>query len=693
MITAVAGGPNLNQTQDGVLPSLTQAYSYSIATGPDGAVYFAEGTRLQIREIAPPVTQLNGAATSPVISLASGSYSSAQTVTITAQNGATIYLTFDGSEPTGASPIYHGSVIISGSITLKAIAIAPGYLPSASQTANYTITAAAPTTINTVARGQFGGAALDTSNNLYLVDSSNEQIVKVAGLTGKTTVIAGNGTAGYRGDGGLASAAQFRFSTASGIVVNAAGDVYIADSLNNRVRKIDAPTGVVTTVACTGTIGFSGDGGQATLAQCGYPWGLALDTSGSNLYLVDSNNSIVRKVELSTGVITTVAGTPRSSGYSGDGGPATSAVLSNPMTVVVDQSGNLYIGLQSRIREVLAADGSIRTIAGNGNPGATGDNGPALNAPVNPRSLALSGEGDLYLSNYDAEVRRISANTGIITTVAGNGYRGYWGDGGPADNAGLNLTWGIVFDSAGNLIISDNGNQNVREVTRPMPPPTFSRAGGTYTSAQTVAISDTNPNATIYFTTNGVTPTTGSTVYSGPISISSTETLQAMAAVHLYQSAVQSAVTSASYEINYPAGIPSFTPVGGTYSSVQTVSISSATPNASIYYTIDGSVPTTSSTLYAGAITVSTTETIKAVAIASGYSLSSVGSATYTISILNPTAALTAISPAYSDQGSTAFTLSVTGTGFLSTYRLLGWDRVNNHLHQSNSIVSDYISK
>ena len=193
--------------------------------------------------------------------------------------------------------------------------------------------------------------------------------------------------------------------------------------------------------------------------------------------------------------------------------------------------------------------------------------------------------------------------------------------------------------------------------------PTFSISAGSYTSVQTVSLSDTTPGAVIYYTTNGSTPKAGSTLYSSPITVSATETIQSVAIASGYS---PSAVNSATYTINLPAAAPAFSVAQGTYASVQTVSLSDTTPGAVIYFTTNGTTPTASSTPYSGPITVSATETIQAVAIASGYSLSAVNSATYTINLANPAPAITSTAPAYSVAGNPAFTLTVNGNGFIA---------------------------
>ncbi len=244
------------------------------------------------------------------------------------------------------------------------------------------------------------------------------------------------------------------------------------DFANHRIRKVD-PSGIITTVAgkdCAGT-GYSGDGGPATEACLGdLVMDVALDGVG-NIYIVDSRNYIVRKVD-PNGIITTVAGNGQY-GSSGDGGPAIQARLSSPQSVAVDNGGNLYIGEglnSNRIRKVNTS-GMITTFAGNGQAGTkvySGDGGPAIQAGItSPNSLAIDRVGNVYLSSeWDTRVRKVNTQ-GIITTVAGNSEEGYSGDGGPAVQANLKWPFSLALDSPGNIYVADWGNQRVRKVFRP----------------------------------------------------------------------------------------------------------------------------------------------------------------------------------------------------------------------------------
>ncbi len=303
------------------------------------------------------------------------------------------------------------------------------------------------------------GVAVDSGGNLYIADYNNSRIRKVS--NGVITTVAGNGTLGYSGDNGPAASAQL--SSPQGVAVDSAGNLYIADVGNNRIRNV--ANGVITTVAGTGPTypggGFSGDGGPATSAQLYGPVGVAVDSAG-NLYIADLYNNRIRNV--ANGVITTVAGSATLD-YSGDNGPATSAGLSGPQGVAVDSAGNLYIAdyNDSRIRKV--ANGVITTVAGNGKPGYGGDNGSATSAGLYfPNGVAVDTAGNLYIADSNTQRIRKVAN-GVITTVAGNGTVGYSGDNGPATSAQLYYPMGVAVDSAGNIYIADDYNSRIRILT------------------------------------------------------------------------------------------------------------------------------------------------------------------------------------------------------------------------------------
>ena len=313
--------------------------------------------------------------------------------------------------------------------------------------------------------------ALDSSGNLYVASSS--RVFRVD-ASGQLRVYAGNGRSGSSGDGGPATSAELSYQ--NGVAVDSAGNLFIADQGNNRIRRVDSVTGVISTVAGNGTNGFSGDSGPATSAALSSPAGVAFDSAG-NLFIADQGNYRVRRVDAATQVITTVAG-GASCGencyVSGEGGPATSAQLVSPTAVAADSMGNLFIAddpnalekSDNRVRRVDAATQVITTVAGNGAGGYNGDGVPATEAALNDAiDIAVDSGGNLFIADRDNErVRRVDAATGVITTVAGNGMYGYSGEGGPATSAGLAGPSGVAIDSAGNLFIADTYSYRVRRV-------------------------------------------------------------------------------------------------------------------------------------------------------------------------------------------------------------------------------------
>ena len=307
------------------------------------------------------------------------------------------------------------------------------------------------------------GVAVDAAFTIYIADQLNQVIRQVQGSN--ITTLAGDGRQGLFGDGGSAGAASF-YSPA-GVAVASNGDYYIADYGNSSIRKVSQ--GRISTFAgsSSASADFGGDGGPAASALLNLPKGVAVDASG-NVYIADSGNNRIRKVD-TAGKIATVAGGGTTS--LGDLGQATRARLSNPQSVAVDAAGNIYIADtgQNRIRKV-DANGIITTIAGTGTAGFTGDGGPGAIATLSsPRGVAVDAAGNVFFSDYNNyRIRRVAAN-GTISTIAGNGQAGWTGDGGPATGARLRQPTGLAVDSAGRIYIADTANNVVRKLTPLLP--------------------------------------------------------------------------------------------------------------------------------------------------------------------------------------------------------------------------------
>lgn len=309
----------------------------------------------------------------------------------------------------------------------------------------------------------FSGQWIDHDGNLYLADTRNCVVRKVDPQGVITTVAGTPEDCGDEGDGGLATAAKLSYP--ADVAIGPDGDLYIADAGNYRVRRVDAETGIISAFAGTGEWGNSGDGGPAQNAELKTPLGLVVDREGS-VFIADPDAFVVRKVDASDGTITTVAGTG-TPGTSGNGGPATEANLEAPAGLALDASGSLYIGTFEWVRKVDLEEGTITSVAGTGNWGTDGDGGPALKADLRSVSgLGVDASGHLYVLDMDTHaVRKLDATTGLLTTVVGAlGTSGSSGDGGLATSARLYYPGKVTLDRQGHLYIGDSYNHRIRKV-------------------------------------------------------------------------------------------------------------------------------------------------------------------------------------------------------------------------------------
>jgi len=309
----------------------------------------------------------------------------------------------------------------------------------------------------------FGSAeslAINAAGILYFAEPSANTVSAV--INGVVVLVAGDGTAGFFGDNGLAPNAQL-FVPIS-IALDGLGNLYIADSGNNRIRRVSATTGIITTIAGLGTSGFSGDGGLADNAELNFPTQIAFDSAG-NLYVADDGNFRLRRITPG-GTITTIAG-DGTYGSLGDGGPASAAQISSINGLAVNAAGDIFISLDLyRVRKITASTGIISIIVGNGTPGFAGDGGPGTSALVNTtRGLAVSANGLLMADHFNHRIRLLN-NAGTISTVVGNGNRpDFFGDGGPAKNATFSSVGRVARDASGNIFVADLLNNRLRRIT------------------------------------------------------------------------------------------------------------------------------------------------------------------------------------------------------------------------------------
>jgi trimeric autotransporter adhesin len=335
---------------------------------------------------------------------------------------------------------------------------APYASRAVNQSLRYTMDTASP-----VAIGTTKSVHVTSAGHIYFTDIDTHSVWRIDRGTGAQSRVAGTGTSGYSGDGGPATSAQL--NRPMGVITDTAGNVYVAEYNGSRIRKVDI-LGTITTIAGTGSEGYSGDGGPAVNARLFMPQGMAWDPQG-NLLIADSHNCVIRKVDKFTQIITTIAGTG-SQGYSGDGGPALSAKFKWNADIAVDGAGNIFVADSGNnvIRKISAATQIITTIAGTGSAAYSGDGGPATAAALNdPSGIDVDASGNIYIADEDnCRIRKISASDNKIRTIAGNGTCAYAGDGGSATSANINHPKGVAVKSTGEVIISDAFNQCIRQV-------------------------------------------------------------------------------------------------------------------------------------------------------------------------------------------------------------------------------------
>jgi hypothetical protein len=594
------------------------------------------------------------AAATPSFTPASGTYTLTQTVTIgTATPSATIYYTTNGTTPTTSSPVYSGPITVSATETIQAIAVASGYSASAVGSAAYTITPPAATPSFIPASGTYtstqtitistatpsatiyyttNGTTPTTSSAVYsgpITVSATETLMAIAVVTGDSSSAVGS--AAYTI---TPPAATPSFTPATG-------------------TYISAQTVTIGTATPSATIYYTTNGAKPTTSSPVYSGPITVSASETIQAIAMATGDSASPVGSAAYTITPPAATPSFTPATGTytstqtvtiGTATPSATIyyttngATPTTSSAVYSGPITVAVNETVQAIAVATGDSSSAVGSAvytitPPAATPSFSPASGTYTSPQTVTIGSATPSATIYY--------TTNGATPTTSSPVYSGP-------------ITVSATETLAAIAVATGNSSSAVGSATysfdlTPAAMPAFSLASGTYTSAQTLTISATIPlptasytytvngPSTIYYTVDGSMPTTSSLVYSGPIAINATETIRAITVATGHST---SPVASATYSIISPAATPSFSPAAGTYTSTQTVTIGTATPSATIYYTTNGTTPTASSPVYSGPITISSTETLAAIAVATGDSASTVGSATYTIS-MTPAAAPT----------------------------------------------------
>jgi len=580
------------------------------------------------------------AAAVPTFSPVGGTYTSTQTVAISDTTaGATIYYTTNGTTPTTSSSIYSGLISVGSTETLNAVAVASGYSTSATGSAAYTINlpAAATPTFSpvagtytsaqtvTISEATAGATIYYTTNGTTPTTSSTVYSGPISvGTTETLNAIAV--ASGYSTSAVGTAAYTITLPAATPTFSPVAGSYTSAQS----VTISDATAGA--------TIYYTTNGTTPTTSSAVYSGPISVGSTETLNAIAVASGYSTSVVGTAAYTITLPAATPTFSPVAGSYTSVQTVTISDatagatiyyttngttPTTSSTVYSGAISVGSTETLNAIAVASGHSTS--------ATGTSAYTINlsAAATPTFSPVAGTyvaaQSVTISDATAGATIYYTTNGTTPTTSSTVYSGPISVGSTETLNAIAVASGYSTSATGTAAYT---------ITPPAATPAFSPAGGSYTSAQSVTISDATAGATIYYTTNGTTPTTSSTVYSGPITVGVTETLNAIAVASGFSA---SPMGSASYTITPVAATPAFSPVAGTYTSAQTVTISDATAGATIYYTVDGTTPTASSTVYSGAITVSATETVKAIAVASGYSNSAVGPAAYTISATAPT--------------------------------------------------------
>jgi hypothetical protein len=680
-ISDTTAGATIYYTTNGTTPTTSSTkYTGAITVSATETVKaIAVATNYSNSAMA-TATYTIGAATTlpaPTFSPAAGTYSTTQTVTISdATAGTTIYYTTNGTTPTTSSTKYTGAITVSSTETITAIAVETGYTNSPAATATFTISAA-----TTLPAPTFSPAA-----GTY----STTQTVTISDATAGTTIY-------YTTNGTTPTTSSTKYT---GAITVSATETITAIAVETGYTNSPAATATFTISAATTLPAptFSPAAGTYATAQTVT---ISDATAGTTIYYTTNGTTPTTSSTKYTGTIT-VSATETIKAIAVETGYTNSAVATAAYTIssalaapTFSPAAGTYTSAQSvTISDATAGttiyyttDGTTPTASSTRYTGAiwqsstqtlkavaveTGyANSPVTTAtytiaPVLPApTFSPQGGGAswaLFTTPPSVTISDATAGTTIYYTINGTtpttSSTKYTGP------ITVNVTETIAAIAVGTNYTNSPVSTMLYSIAAVLPTPTFSLAAGTYSTSQTVTISDATAGATIYYTTNGATPTTSSTKYTGAITVSATETIKAIAVATNYSN---SAVATAAYTISAVLPSPTFSPAAGTYSTSQTVTISDATAGTTIYYTTNGTTPTTSSTKYTGAITVSATETVKAIAIATGYTNSAVATAAYTISVGLPAPTFSPAAATYTSAQSVTISDATTGAAIYYT--------------------------
>ncbi len=657
-------GSSIFYTTDGSTPS-------SASTPYDGPFTLTATTTVKAiataisyspSAIATATYTLETPAATPTFSPAPGTYATTQHVTLAdSTSGASIFYTTNGATPTTSSTAYTGAITVSATTTINAIATANGFLTSALATGTYTIETPAATPTFSPAPGTY---------------SSAQQVTISDGTSGASIFYTTNGTTPTTSSTPYTGAIAISATTTIKAIATAPGSLTSAVASGTYTLDIPAATPafspvpgtypsaqqVTVTDSTTGaSIFYTTDGTTPTTSSTHYTGAITVSATTTIKAIATAAGFVTSAVASGTYTIEIPAATPTFSPVGGTYASAQQVTISDstsgasifyttngttPTTSSTAYTGAITVSATTTIKAIASATGSLNSAVATATytietPAATPGFSPAAGMYASAQQVTIT-DGTTGASIY-------YTTNGTTPTTSSTHYTG-------AISVSTTTTIKAIATATGSLTSAVASATYTIET--PAATPTFSPAAGTYASGQQVTISDSTSGASIFYTTNGTTPTTSSTAYTGAITVSATTTIKAIASA---TGSLNSAVATATYTIETPAATPGFSPAAGTYATAQQVTITDGTTGASIYYTTNGTTPTTSSTHYTGAISVSTTTTIKAIATATGSLTSAVASATYTIETPAATPTFTPAAGTYS--GAQAVTISESTPG------------------------------